>query len=58
MKRILSSIEEENSYLLNVENTSEPDEQHITCYSLFQYMFTIPVTFYNRLYNYIREKRN
>jgi hypothetical protein len=58
MKRVLSSITEEKSYLLNSENIDDPDEQHITCYSWFQYIFSIPVLFYNRLHNYIHEKRN
>ena len=58
MKRVLSSITEENSYLLNSENVDDSEELPITCYSWFQYIFSIPVLFYNRLYNYIHEKRN
>jgi len=56
MKRVLSNITEEDSYLLDNDSIENIETQQHTCFSWIYYVSNVPILLYTRLYNYIRGK--
>jgi len=56
MKRVLSNITEEGSYLLDNDSIENIETQQHTCFSWIYYVSQVPILLYTRLYNYIRGK--
>jgi len=56
MKRVLSNITEEGSYLLDNDSIENIETQQHTCFSWIYYVSQVPMLLYTRLYNYIRGK--
>ena len=56
MKRVLSNITEEDSYLLDNDSIENIETQQHTCFSWIYYVSHVPILLYTRLYNYIRGK--